>query len=145
MEDDPPLAVVEAIGAAYEKCQKDNTRLTGEQLAELLHRTLQLFNGAYIAIDALDELPEIERDKLVQTLAGLPAKVVFTSRPLDSLHLLLPTASVINIEQENGKDIEAFIRTKIRSSTRLMGLMKSDGGALEVETVLKVQAKAQGM
>ena len=137
-------SVLPVIEETYETCQRDKRRLTAGEMAQLLTQCLKTFEAAYMVFDALDEFPESERDDLVRMLSTLPAKIAFTSRPLDRLHRILPNASVIHIESGNGQDIELFVRSKIAGSSKLLGLMKSTEG-LEAETISKVQTKVQGM
>jgi hypothetical protein len=101
----------------------DGTRPIEQDWLKLLQTLVPLFSRVYIIIDALDEFPNNDRDGLLHALISLKASLLISSRPSIAFDLLRHV-ELIDIGNENGRDIEFFIDQRFRESSNLSSLVR---------------------
>ena len=128
----------------YDDYKKKDIRPSNDALLYLLKKLLNLFEKAYIIVDALDEAPDDTRPDLLDALRLLPASLFLTSRPLEMLEQYHSNAAYIHIERENQNDIEHFLEKKINKSPWLTTMLRGKE-AIRKEICTKLKEKSQGM
>ena len=98
-------------------CQssREDLKWNIEMAIDLLARLLASAEPVYIVIDGLDEIDELERDKLLNQLLrlGETAKrtsLLISSRPEADITAILKTkAAIVRVDHRNSGSIQAFV------------------------------------
>ncbi|TEB19876.1 hypothetical protein FA13DRAFT_302243 [Coprinellus micaceus] len=130
------------VRSVFEDHKLRQVQLTDSRAADLLGNILRLFEKAFIIIDGLDEVPEIEKSKVLLYIRKLPAHRLIFSRPMTFYMDLLPSAT-LSIEARNA-DIEIFVLDRINSHPRLQRLLQHSETLVQ-EVTSRIQRKASGM
>lgn len=132
-----------ALKPTYERHRIRQTQPSLYEIVALLKVILPRFARVRAVIDALDEVVDEEKSKLLEALAALPIQLLIFSRPLDLFKDALPEVTSISILARDD-DLERFVVERIKGSPRLRRLLhgKKD---LEQEIVDKVKEKSCGM
>lgn len=126
-----------------------NTRkrhLTADELFACICTISKDFDVVYLLVDALDECPEITRDKLLgrlQDSSTSNARLFLTSRPNVNVNLTIPHALRTDIAASI-PDITAFLESEIYKSGRLSRFTAKDP-ELKQRIVSGIVDKADGM
>lgn len=123
-----------------------NRHLTAHELIACICTISKDFDVVYLFVDALDECPEITRDKLLgrlQDYSTTNARLFLTSRPNFNVNLTIPHALRTDIAASI-PDITAFLESEIYKSGRLSRFTARDP-ELKQHIVSGIVDKADGM
>ncbi|KAJ2914024.1 hypothetical protein MD484_g6396, partial [Candolleomyces efflorescens] len=124
--------------------------LSEEQTVDILGRVFGLLQKVYIVVDALDELKESARNRLLRLLTSLPKGNLFlTSRPMDPdsnvlTHVSNREVDYLQIADKNRDDIATFVSTTLKNNHRLSSIMASTESEKE-DILTKMNQKSSGM
>jgi hypothetical protein len=123
-----------------------------DSATRLLTKLLACAGPAYIVIDGVDELEEVERGRLLQQLDALSGnsedvKILFSSRPeADITRILAEKTAVIRIDQRNAGSIQAFLTWNTQRWYRERGFLpeaQSEIGGLLAPLAAKSKGNVQ--
>ncbi|KAJ2933289.1 hypothetical protein H1R20_g3854, partial [Candolleomyces eurysporus] len=140
------FAVIEPI---YIEWLNKSTPLSEEQTIDILGKAFGLFQKVYIVVDALDELKESTRNRLLRLLASLPKGNLFlTSRPMNPesnvlTQLLNREVDYLQIADKNRGDIATFVSTTLKNNLRLSSIAPTASATENILT--KMNQKSSGM
>lgn len=123
-----------------------NRKLTEEDCSSWIETLSSTFDLVYTFVDALDECPEDERDKLLRRLQRYSLdrmRVFLTSRSHVNVMVQIPHAIRIEIEATKD-DLTAYLESKIHESSRLARLTKKDMD-LKQHIICTICRQADGM
>ncbi|TFK22617.1 ankyrin [Coprinopsis marcescibilis] len=137
--------VLPFVKAMYERHTREKTRPSEAEVVDLLRQILSSgsFKQIFCVLDGLDEAGSDIQVDLLDVVTSLPINFFITSRPLDSLKDLVPTARFITIIASD-PDIALLIDQKIRRISALRRLVATDP-ALKAEVVSTITTKSSGM
>jgi len=102
-------AVVKAL---YDHHHNQGTRLTFQEVVELLNKVISLFSDTFIVVDAIDEATMVCRDKLLVELLGLRlnlgVKILVTARLIPDIATSFEGMPSLEIRATRS-DIEQFL------------------------------------
>ncbi|CAE7007412.1 hypothetical protein PTNB73_00048 [Pyrenophora teres f. teres] len=118
---------------------------TEEERVSLIKDIASKFTRTYVFVDALDECPEQNRNKLLHMLQMLEPYVhlFITSRPNLELHSTFPNLSHIEIAASHS-DIQVYLESEISTNDR-MSLFIAKDNTLKAEIIDTISRKAEGM
>lgn len=123
-----------------------NRKLTEEDCSSWIETLSSTFDLVYTFVDALDECPEDERDKLLRRLQRYSLdkmRVFLTSRSNVDVMIQIPHAIETEIAATSD-DLTAYLESKILESSRLARLTKKDIG-LKQHIISTICGQANGM
>ncbi|TFK21268.1 ankyrin [Coprinopsis marcescibilis] len=132
------------IKPMYEYHKQRGTRPSQSELFELLENisTSGIFLKSFYVLDGLDEAPSDIQIDVLTSLSSLRINFFITSRPLDSLKEIVPTAVFIDIVVQD-RDIEILVDQKTTRMPGLRKLLMIDGWRDKV--ISKILEKSSGM
>ncbi|RXW14148.1 hypothetical protein EST38_g11707 [Candolleomyces aberdarensis] len=139
-------AIIEPI---YLEWLSKSNPLSEEQTIDILGKVFGLFQKVYIVVDALDELKENTRNRLLRLLASLPKGNLFlTSRPMNPesnvlAQLLNREVDYLQIADKNRGDIATFVSTTLKNNLRLSSIAPTESATENILT--KMNQKSSGM
>lgn len=139
-----PSSVLPFVMPLYGQHLREKTHPSQSDLLAMLQQISSsgVFNKMFCAVDGLDEASTSLQGKILDSLASLRINFFITSRRLDSLKDLVPTATFFDIIVRDG-DILILIEEKIRLLPTLTRMLADD--KLKLEVVSKILDKSSGM
>lgn len=138
-------SVPSGVETLYNDHATKGRRLSEEELFDLFRYLSQLFNKVYLLLDALDEMPDDPRSKLLRMLSSLKLNMLLTSRVMDLPRDLLRKPTPFSIEAHHTeKDIALFIATAIQGRANIAHVVHGDDPLLTL-TYSKLKEKSRGM
>ncbi|TFK25655.1 ankyrin, partial [Coprinopsis marcescibilis] len=137
--------VLPYVKPMYERHEREKTRPSEAEVVELLRQiaTSGLFKQTFYILDGLDEAASDIQVDLLEILSSLPVNFFITSRPLDSIKDLVPSARFITVIASD-PDIALLIDQKIHRMPVLRKLLMNHA-ALKAEVVSIISSKSSGM
>ena len=137
------LALAERV---YSQNLREGTQPSETQLLGLLRQFTDGMRTTFYVLDALDEAPQKVRAAIVRTLSSLKAKVFMTSRPLESLEVVLQLVQVCKVKiSAQDEDIERHVEEGIEESLGLVNLVQQEGESLRREILSTIRRRSGGM
>ncbi|KAF6742124.1 hypothetical protein DFP72DRAFT_1109602 [Ephemerocybe angulata] len=128
----------------YQRAKKHRDELSCSEAVQALKDIVSLFSETYVVIDGLDEVDDTTKDGLLRALTSLQAHILVTCRPLELfMHRHTPKALHIPVQAQT-RDIEIYVRERIRESTKLAAILKANPSVAESFTRL-IKEKSRGM
>jgi predicted NACHT family NTPase len=128
---------------------RENLRNDLEVATELLKDLLNYTGVAYLILDGIDEITEVERSKLLQQLVRVAegckdARILISSRPeADITACIDPEFRSICVNDRNSGSIQAFITRRTKQWLAMRDFFPEDQG--EIEALLApLASKAKG-
>ncbi|TFK24828.1 ankyrin [Coprinopsis marcescibilis] len=123
-----PKKVSVFVKPMYDRHQRTGTRPTQEELLELLEQisSSNVFSAMFFAIDGLDEASSDTQVDILSSLSSFNIRFFITSRPLDTLKELVPTAVFFDVALRD-LDVVLLINQKMKRSPNLRKLLEIDG------------------
>ncbi|EAU89673.2 ankrin repeat containing protein [Coprinopsis cinerea okayama7 len=129
----------------YEEHRKHRTEPSEAELTQCLQRALAHFPRAFVALDALDELPEPTQTSVIKVLLPcLGCNVFVTSRPLAHMEAMAHQKTVFVDIRANYEDVRTFICHSVEHDSRLGKVLENRKDVFE-ELVTAVQLSSDGM
>ncbi|TAQ84511.1 hypothetical protein B7494_g7175 [Chlorociboria aeruginascens] len=131
-----------------EFCAKDAERRrnpTGDEWISLVKSICSLFQNTYVFVDALDECPEINRERFLGFVRKMEpfVRLFITSRPNVDLQAKFDNTSRIDISPSDS-DISVYLKSEISTNNRL-SLFTAKDAKLEEDIIKTVSEKATGI
>jgi hypothetical protein len=140
VQDHPVIS--ETAGSLYDKHHSKDTYPSLEDLTEALRMEVGRYSRVFVIVDALDELDELHRIKVIRSLSNA-IHLMVTSRPLPPIEAISRGANSMHISA-SGHDVRAYIQHRIQQDPRLM-LLTGERGELQQSIVDKISGNVQGM
>lgn len=119
---------------------RDNSRelLNSKGFAtNIIKQMIEMLPTTYFIVDGLDEIVEVERTLLLETMLKLHEKhgnlkLLISSRPeRDTVMTLTPKVEPIRVEDRNGQDIQAYVKKRADSWLSRLTLEPRDRADIE--------------
>ncbi|KAH6919204.1 hypothetical protein BKA70DRAFT_1459254 [Coprinopsis sp. MPI-PUGE-AT-0042] len=137
--------LVQLVYPLYERHSTELTTPGQQELVDVLMDVAKHFKHFYLGVDGLDEAADAAQFDLVTILSTLNVKFLITSRPLQGLESLVPTAKHFNIVAES-HDIDLLLSRHLEKNPHFRQLIDSHGTKLNKEYLAKaISAKSEGM
>ena len=129
----------------YNKHYSKATYPSLEELTEALRMEVGRYPRVFVIVDALDELDERHRIRLIKVIQSLSNTVnlMVTSRPLPPIEAIPRGAKSMRISA-SAHDVRLYIEHRIQQEDRLM-LFAGQRGDLQQSIVDKISGNVQGM
>jgi hypothetical protein len=140
IQDHPVIS--ESAKSLYSKHYAQDTRPNLDELRETLREEVQRFSRAFVIIDALDELVEQDRHRLIKEVQsmGNTVRLMVTSRELTSIEPIFLGAKSIDIRARK-EDLRKYIKRRIGVLSSLRSSVFA--GVDEIEE--KISTNVRGM
>ena len=114
------MVISDDLRALYERHEPHDTRPTVEELSLQLQASVCNLEKFFVVIDALDECPDVKREKFLDHMRKLQPAVnlMITTRPASHVANGFPEAACVEIRAKD-TDIQNYCEAKIRSDHRL--------------------------
>jgi hypothetical protein len=141
--------ILTEVRSLYEKHRGKGTNPTYQEYMDLLQVLSHKCSEVYVVIDALDECIDKTRSVIWNTLLSrLKGSVsnlhlFYTSRDIEDIANTLTGSTRIEI-QASKADIEAYVRTQVKTSDSLLQICEQDT-EMRNRIPLAIALKAEGM
>ncbi|TFK26346.1 hypothetical protein FA15DRAFT_571174, partial [Coprinopsis marcescibilis] len=137
--------VLTYVEPMYERHECENTRPSEAEVVDLLRQIASsgLFKQTFYILDGLDEAVSDIQVDLLEILSSLPINFFITSRPLDTIRDLVPSARFITVIASD-PDIALLIDQKVHRMPVLRKLLMNNA-TLKAEVVSIISLKSSGM
>jgi hypothetical protein len=138
-------AISEWARSLYDDHNSKATYPSLEELAEGLRMEVARYSRVFVIVDALDELDELYRVRLIEVIQSLSnaVKLMVTSRPLPPIEAIFRGGKSMQISA-SADDVRAYIQHRIQQEPRLR-LFAGERGELQQSIVDKIGVNVQGM
>jgi len=143
VQDHPVIS--EWASSLYDKHHSKATYPLLLELMEVLRMEVGRYSRVFVIVDALDELDEHHRVRLIKSIQSLSNTVnlMVTSRPLPPIEAISQGAKSMQISA-SAHNVRAYIQHCIQQEPRLM-LFAGERGELQESIVDKISGNVQGM
>ncbi|KAE8146616.1 ankyrin repeat-containing domain protein [Aspergillus avenaceus] len=125
-----PRTLPESLIKNWEQCKFGAHKPTLGALMDVLEELLR-DHPIYIVVDALDEYPMEDRNQLLRRLRGFNnVSILITSRMLPEMETLANDGTIVDIKA-NPKDIDLFLDSKMKRSSRFKSFESESPGLLD--------------
>jgi hypothetical protein len=129
----------------YQEHHELGTRLSLEEIHDILRSTVSAYSKVFLLVDALDEYPEEQRETLLRKLStvGSTVNLLLTSRPHIVIEHIFALPKYLEIRATKD-DIQEYVNAQIFKSPRLSGHIKRSSD-LKAAIEEKIVQRSDGM